>query len=69
MDILDTLIAAIRDQHTFVMISHDLEKGLELCSHALILARGRIVMFEPKERIDEVAFAATYRSVVGKGVA
>ena len=27
-------------EHTFVMVSHDLDKGLELCSHALILARG-----------------------------
>ena len=28
------------------MISHDLPKGLELCSHALILAKGKIVLFE-----------------------
>ena len=28
-------------EHTFVMISHDLAKGLELCSHALILAQGQ----------------------------
>ena len=41
MDILDSLIAQIRSEHTFVMVSHDLAKGLELCSHALILARGR----------------------------
>ncbi len=69
MDILDGLIAQIRDQHTFVMISHDLDKGLELCSHALILARGRVVMFEPRERIEDNVFRATYRSTVGMGVA
>ena len=68
-DILDSLIAQIRDQHTFVMISHDLEKGLELCTHALILAKGRVVMFEHRDRIDIVAFAAAYRSTVGMGVA
>jgi heme exporter protein A len=50
------------------MISHDLDKGLELCSHALILARGRVVMFEPKSEIDEDIFAATYRQTVGTGV-
>ncbi len=68
MDILDSLIAQVRSEHTFVMISHDLDKGLELCSHALILARGRVVMFEPKSEIDEDVFAATYRTTVGTGV-
>ena len=69
MDILDGLIAQIRGEHTFVMISHDLDKGLELCSHALILARGRIVLFEPREAIDERVFRETCRSTVGMGVA
>jgi len=68
MDILDSLIAQIRDEHTFVMISHDLQKGLELCSHALILAKGKIVLFEEREAIDPDAFAATYRATVGMGV-
>lgn len=69
MDILDHLIAQIRDQHTFVMVSHDLGKGLELCSHALILAKGRVVRFDEKEHIDDATFAAEYRSTVGLGVA
>ncbi len=69
MDILDTLIAQIRSDHTFVMISHDLDKGLELCSHALILARGKVVLSEAKGNIDADAFKATYRSTVGMGVA
>jgi heme exporter protein A len=69
MDILDGLIGQIRDEHTFVMISHDLDKGLELCSHTLILARGRIVLFEPREAIDERVFRETYRATVGMGVA
>jgi heme exporter protein A len=69
MDILDGLIAQIRGEHTFVMISHDLDKGLQLCSHALILARGKVVLFEPREAIDEQAFRETYRATVGMGVA
>ncbi len=69
MDILDGLIAQIRDKHTFVMISHDLDKGLELCSHALILAKGRVVLFEPREALDDGVFRDTYRSTVGMGVA
>ncbi len=68
-DILDSLIAQIRADHTFVMISHDLEKGLELCTHALILAKGRVVLYEPRREIDHDQFAATYRQTVGMGVA
>ena len=69
MDILDGLIAQIRSQHTFVMISHDLDKGLDLCSHALILARGKVVLFEQREAIDDAIFRETYRATVGMGVA
>jgi heme exporter protein A len=69
MDILDHLIAQIRSQHTFVMVSHDLVKGLELCSHALILAKGRVVRVDETESIDDETFAAEYRSIVGLGVA
>jgi heme exporter protein A len=69
MDILDGLIAQIRGEHTFVMISHDLDKGLELCSHALILAKGRVVLFEPREKLDDRVFRETYRATVGMGVA
>jgi heme exporter protein A len=68
MDILDTLIAQVRDEHTFVMISHDLQKGLDLCSHALILAKGKVVLFEKRDDIDPEEFAATYRATVGMGV-
>ncbi len=69
VEIFDSLIATIRENHTFVMISHDLSKGLELCSHALILARGKVVLSAPKTEIDEAEFAATYRATVGTGVA
>ena len=68
MDILDSLIGAVRAEHTFVMISHDLQKGLELCSHALILAKGKVVLFDEREKIDPEEFAATYRATVGMGV-
>jgi heme exporter protein A len=68
MDILDHLIAQVRSQHTFVMVSHDLGKGLELCSHALILAKGKVVRFDEKGDIDDEHFAAEYRSIVGLGV-
>ncbi|PKQ21056.1 MAG: ABC transporter ATP-binding protein [Actinobacteria bacterium HGW-Actinobacteria-6] len=69
VEILDGLIAQIRGDHTFVMISHDLDKGLELCSHALIIANGKVVLFEDRDDIDVEQFRETYRATVGTGVA
>ena len=69
VDILDGLIDQIRSDHTFVMVSHDLAKGLELCSHALIMARGKVVFFERCDEIDRDEFRELYRSTVGMGVA
>jgi len=67
-DILDSLIANIRDEHTFVMVSHDLDKGFQLASHALIMSRGQIVLYDKCQNIDRDAFKTLYREVVGLGV-
>lgn len=69
VDIFDSLIADIRDKHTFVMISHDLQKGFAMCSHALVLARGRVVSFDDKNALDFNEFSQLYRETVGMGVA
>lgn len=69
VEILDNLIAQIRADHTFVMISHDLTKGLALCSHALILARGKVVLSALREEVNEAEFTDVYRATVGMGVA
>jgi len=67
-DILDSLIGSIRDNHTFVMVSHDLDKGFQLASHALIMSRGQIVLYDECNNIDQGAFKSLYREVVGLGV-
>ena len=69
VDIFDGLIGAMRDGRTFVMVSHDLQKGFEMCTHALVLARGRVVTFAPKGELDFDDFARLYRETVGMGVA
>ena len=69
VEIFDALIAAVRADRTFVMVSHDLQKGFATCSHALVLARGRVVAFAAKDEIDYDAFEALYRRTVGMGVA
>ena len=69
VEIFDELIASVRDGRTFVMVSHDLAKGHAMCTHALVMARGRVVSFAPKADLDFDEFAALYRDTVGMGVA
>lgn len=69
VEIFDGLIEQLRDGRTFIMVSHDLQKGFDVCTHALVLARGRVVSYAPKEDIDFEQFRQLYRETVGLGVA
>ncbi len=69
VEIFDGLIEQLRDGRTFIMVSHDLQKGFDVCTHALVLARGRVVSYAPKENIDFEQFRQLYRETVGMGVA
>jgi heme exporter protein A len=69
VDIFDSLIEAVRGDRTFVMVSHDLQKGFDMCTHALVLARGKVVRFALKDDLDFGEFAQLYRETVGMGVA
>lgn len=64
MDILDGLIDAIRVDHTFIMVTHNLRKGLDLGSAAMIIENGRIIFHEKKDAIDEAEFESIYRGAV-----
>ncbi len=68
VEIFDNLLSSIRQDRTFVMVSHDLEKGFDMCSHALVLSRGRVVVCGEKERIDFEKFKKLYMDTVGMGV-
>lgn len=69
VEIFDGLIEQVREDRTFVMVSHDLQKGFSMCTHALVLAKGRIVAFDEKENLDFDEFSQIYRATVGMGVA
>lgn len=69
VEIFDGLIEQLRDGRTFIMVSHDLQKGFDVCTHALVLTRGRVVSYAPKEDIDFGQFRQLYRETVGMGVA
>ena len=57
------------NSRTFVMVSHDLAKGYAMCTHALVLAQGRVVAFAPKDELDFDAFSKLYHDTVGMGIA
>lgn len=69
VEIFDELIEQQREGRTFVMVSHDLQKGFAMCTHALVLAKGKVVAFDEKGAFDFDEFSALYRSTVGMGVA
>ena len=69
VEIFDGLIEQLRDGRTFILVSDDLQKGFDVCTHALVLARGRVVSYAPKEDIDFEQFRQLYRETVGMGVA
>ncbi|WP_206214685.1 ABC transporter ATP-binding protein [Adlercreutzia sp. ZJ242] len=69
VEIFDELIGSVRAERTFVMVSHDLEKGRALADHVMVMARGRVVRFARADELDAEEFRALYRSTVGTGVA
>jgi heme exporter protein A len=66
VDILDGLLAEIRAEHTFVMVTHNIAKGLELSTRLMIIENGRIA-YEHAAGVDPRAFSAVYREHVQEG--
>ena len=72
VDLTDELLGRVREQNpqrTFIMVSHDLDKGFAWMTHALIMARGQAVFAGEKAGIDRDAFRELYLATVGLGVA
>jgi len=66
VDILDGLLADIRAEHTFVMVTHNIAKGLELGTRLMIVESGRIA-YEQAAGVDHDSFSAVYREHVQEG--
>ncbi|MBI4743395.1 MAG: ABC transporter ATP-binding protein [Actinobacteria bacterium] len=64
VDILDGLINDIRGDHTFVMITHSLEKGIALADVVMILENGKIIFYQEKEHLDSDKFRKIYIQTV-----
>ena len=68
IEILDLLLSDIREDRTFVMVSHNLQKGYDLASHILLLSRGKVATFESTEALGFEELHQLYKQTVGEGV-
>jgi heme exporter protein A len=66
VDIFDGLLAEIRDEHTFVMVTHNIAKGLDWGTELMIIENGRIV-YQRAAGVGHDAFSAVYREHVHDG--
>lgn len=66
--VLRTLLQAVRRRgRTVVLVTHDLERGLELADRVVILEGGRLVHDAPREGLDRAALEELYlERVAGK---
>ena len=51
------LLTEIRDEHTFVMVTHNIAKGLEWGTRLMIIENGRVA-YEHAAGVDHDAFSA-----------
>ena len=62
---LSDLLNSLRERGAAViLVTHNLEEGLSLATHAAIMDRGRILKMETQSRIDPASFGERYRQLV-----
>lgn len=47
-----------------LLVTHHLNEGLAVASHAAVMREGRFVRYEGRDSVDPVAYAAAYRELV-----
>ena len=62
---LTSLLSSLRDRGaSLVSVTHNVEEGLSLSSHAAIMNSGRLVRSESRSAIEPQSFAREYRELV-----
>ena len=63
---LTTLLSELRGAGAaMIVVTHNIQEGLALATHAAVMSGGKIVKQESRDSIDDAAFPAHYRSLVG----
>ncbi|MEP6507621.1 MAG: heme ABC exporter ATP-binding protein CcmA [Gemmatimonadales bacterium] len=64
---LSDLLNSLRERGAAViLVTHNVEEGLSLATHAAIMDRGRILEVESQSRIDRANFGERYRQLVAR---
>lgn len=53
---------------TLVLVTHNLDEGLAIASHAAVMLAGRFIRLEPADSLDARDYLAEYRALVVSGV-
>jgi heme exporter protein A len=62
---LSDLLAELRSSGAaLVLVTHNIDEGLSLATHAAVMHRGKLVRSEPRASVDESKFEAEYRELV-----
>lgn len=65
---LSTLLGELRESGAaVVLVTHNIEEGLSLATHAAIMHRGRLVRTDPRSALEPTEYAASYRELVTAG--
>ena len=62
--ILDTMLGRIRPGRSFLMVSHDLERGFSAATHLMVLREGRIMLFAERGEMGLGEFIGLYHELV-----
>lgn len=68
IEVFDNILQTQRANKTFVMVSHDLEKGFSMSTHVLVLAKTQVVKFARQDELDFESFSKIYSQAAGEGV-
>ncbi len=53
-------------EQTILMVTHDLEQGMELADRIAVLVKGKLVLNQAQQKIDQKKFRQTYYNLVEK---
>jgi heme exporter protein A len=65
---LTEVLARVRgDGATLVLVTHNIDEGLAVATHAAVMHGGRVLRLERRDELDSTSYADEYRELVGGG--
>jgi heme exporter protein A len=65
---LTAMLSDLRSAGTaIIVVTHNLQEGLSLATHAAVMQRGQFVRYDQADRIDIASYSTTYREALASG--